>query len=123
VHRSKSVPFGGVNPAGASRSGPELERQAARGPFPDPPDPQFKRPASCSAVAEFAVRIYREEGGFLAVMDDWGTVRGRTLKEVIDHSRALLQDIVTAAFPDRSRIDPAGASLVVRFSVELRRLR
>jgi hypothetical protein len=74
-------------------------------------------------MAELAVRIYREETGFLAVMDGWGTVRGRTLKEVIDNSRALLQDIVTAAFPDRPRIDPAGASLVVRFSVELRRVR
>jgi hypothetical protein len=74
-------------------------------------------------MAELAIRIYREEGGFLAVMDGWGTVRGRTLKEVIDNSRALLQDIVTAAFPNRARSDRAGASLVVRFSLELRRVR
>jgi hypothetical protein len=73
-------------------------------------------------MAELAVRIYREEGGFLAVMDGWGTVHGRTLKEASDNSRALLQDIVTVVFFDCARIDPTGASLAARFPLDLRRL-
>jgi hypothetical protein len=98
---------------------PDPERRA----FPDLTHSRINLDPPSVAVAELAVRIYREEGGFLSVMDGWGTVHGRTLKEVIDNSRAQLQDGVTAAFPDRARIDPAGASLVVRFSVELRRVR
>jgi hypothetical protein len=75
------------------------------------------------AVAGFAIWICPEEGSFLGIVNGWGTVDGRAPREVIDNSRALFQGIVTAAFPDHPQLDPAGASLVVRFSLGQRRVR
>ncbi len=71
-------------------------------------------------MAQFAVRIYRDDSAYRGVVDGWGVAQGRTFREVIRESRKMLMTVLDGAFPDRSGIDPAGAELVVWFEVELR---
>ena len=70
-------------------------------------------------MAEIVARLYRDEGGYRAVVDGWGSFRGATLRETVENARRALENVVAGAFPDRPGIDPLGADLVVHFRLRL----
>jgi len=71
-------------------------------------------------VPAFQVRVFRTEEGYLAWIDGLGTVEGRTLTDIRREARRFIRTVVGGAFPDRPRIDPAGATEVLQFDWEVR---
>ncbi len=53
------------------------------------------------------MRIFREKGDYLAVVDGWGTVRSPTLRGVREEAKRFVREIVDSAFPPRNRIEQA----------------
>lgn len=69
----------------------------------------------------FQVRIFRTPQGYLAWIDGLGTVEARTLVEARRAAHRFVEEVLGGAFPDRPRIDPAGAREVLEFTVSIRR--
>lgn len=71
-------------------------------------------------MASFLIRVFREESGYLAVVDGWGTVRSPTLLGVREEAKRLVREIVDGAFPSRSHIEQAGGIEILRLRLEVR---
>ena len=70
--------------------------------------------------ASSLVRIFREQGDYLPVVDGWGTVRSPTLRGVREEAKHLVRDIVDGALPPRTRIEQAAGIEVLRLRLEIR---
>jgi len=70
-------------------------------------------------VASFLVRIFRDQSGYLGVIDGWGSVQGSTLSEVREEARNLVREIVAGAFPPRTRIEIGDGVEVLRLRLEV----
>gem|GEM_PF-5154163 len=64
--------------------------------------------------------MFRTPRGYLAWVDGLGTVEGRTLSETRREARRFVEAVVGGAFPDRPRVEAAGAREVLEFAVDIR---
>ncbi|MGA8511764.1 MAG: hypothetical protein WB778_03445, partial [Thermoplasmata archaeon] len=72
-------------------------------------------------MSSFQVRVYKETGGYLAVIDGLGVVRAAKLTDVRNEASRFLEKVVAGAFPDRPPVQPAGAREVLRFRISVNR--
>ncbi len=71
-------------------------------------------------MAQFLVRIFRDRGDFLAVVDGWGTVRSPTLQAVREEAKKLVHEIINGAFHPRSAMDRKDGIEVLRLRLEVK---